>query len=145
MPMKCTAQTSTGDACPNNAITGTEYCNSHTNGRHSGGAPPGNQNRTIHGYYRRRIPRAELDGIEEFPTDLSEELNIVRITVRKLLSAIEESPELIDRYAPLVFAGTRTIARLASASTSTSDIDDAIGAAIDEIMESARRRSSPAQ
>jgi hypothetical protein len=126
-------------------MKGTDRCNVHTPGAHAGGAPAGNQNNTIHGFYRRRIPRRELDGIADFPPDLSDELEAVRVTLGKLIEIINdpgaepfEAAERLEKFSPLVFSGARTIAKLTQ-QHGRSTFDDALDDAIDTILAESRR------
>jgi hypothetical protein len=89
------------------------------------GAPPGNTNHLIHGYYTGVLSRAETSGLSETleAGTLDAELLIARAALRRLFQIISAgttpgpdpkplTAEDYARYVGLVFQGASTIARL---------------------------------
>ena len=89
------------------------------------GAPPGNQNRLVHGFYRRTLPEEEDNHLDEGAeaNDLDAEILIARLALRRTLAMLYTGatlgegrrplePEEIPRLIGLTFQGVRTIARL---------------------------------
>ena len=53
--------------------------------RRSRGAQPGNQNARTHGFYARRLPHRELEGLDETAvTTLKDEIDVMRVFSRKV-------------------------------------------------------------
>jgi hypothetical protein len=119
---------------------------------HHAGAPPGNQNRLLHGFYRRTLhdeaeAEADLDHGAQ-ATDLDAEILIARLALRRTLTMVHNgttlgdhpqalSSEEIIRLVSLVFQGVRTIARLLSIKQRLDPRDslfvNSINAALDEL------------
>jgi hypothetical protein len=94
---------------------------------HSGraGAPPGNTNHFIHGYYTAVVPPEEVEGLSDsaFASTLDAEILIARAALRRLFQIIcagstpgptpkPLTAEDYARFIGLTFAGAGTIARL---------------------------------
>jgi hypothetical protein len=126
------------------------------------GAPAGNQNRLLHGFYshglssrnfyRHLLSDGEAGDLEEIAgdTSLRDELLATRLAMRRALVMLHTgatfggnphplSPEAIIRLMGLTFQGARTVARLlAIKQTLGNDLDawaQAIGEALDELHE----------
>jgi hypothetical protein len=94
------------------------------------GAPPGNQNRLFHGFYRRTLADEEADDLAEcgelddsLHNNLIAEILIARVALRRTLAMLGTGTTLGDssrelgreeyvRLISLSFQGVRTIARL---------------------------------
>jgi hypothetical protein len=89
------------------------------------GAPAGNQNRLVHGFYRRTLHAEDADDLDEGAqaSDLSAEILIARLALRRTLAMLHTGTTLGDHSQPLsseelirliglAFQGVRTIARL---------------------------------
>mgnify|MGYP000853808040 CR=1 FL=1 len=59
------------------------------------GAPLGNQNALTHGFYARRLPQSQLDGLEETTTrSLEDEIGMMRVFSRKVAELGAEVEDL---------------------------------------------------
>jgi len=59
------------------------------------GAPQGNQNALTHGFYARRLPQSQLDGLEETTTrSLEDEIGMMRVFSRKVAELGAEVEDL---------------------------------------------------
>jgi len=82
------------------------------------GAPAGNQNAKTHGFYSRYYTAEELKDLEYYvPVDgeIDGEIKVVRVALRRALRILEDDdsdPALAAALVPLVYAGSRTVARL---------------------------------
>ena len=89
------------------------------------GAPLGNQNRLVHGFYRRTLHPEEGEHFDEGAeaNDLDAEILIARLALRRTLAMLYTGatldgdrrrldPEELIRLIGLAFQGVRTIARL---------------------------------
>jgi hypothetical protein len=89
------------------------------------GGQPGNQNRLLHGFYRRTLHPEEVADLDEGAgaTDLDGEILIARVALRRTLAMIHsgttlgENPRALEldelfRLINLAFQGVRTVGRI---------------------------------
>ena len=89
------------------------------------GAPPGNQNHLIHGFYSQALSAAEREDVAAFDalSSLDAEIAITRVALRRILVMLltgltpGADPQPLDaldyaRYAELAFRGASTVGRL---------------------------------
>lgn len=119
---------------------------------HSGrtGAPEGNQNRLIHGFYATAVHPDEQDDLAAHAGDatLASEIAITRIALRRIFGMLVtgetpgDNPRPLDaqdyaRYVGLAFQGAGAISRLLRANLAvggqSSDIPRAIESALDKL------------
>lgn len=142
---RCTAVRRDGTPCRGWAVRGSEppRCGSHGGGLGVPGARAGNQNALKHGFYSRVLQPGELADLVAFADDLTldDEIAMSRVALRRILPRLDagelEVGDLTD-LAGLVFAGSRTIARLlrdqrALSGESADGLAGALGVALDEI------------
>ena len=70
------------------------------------GAPSGNQNARTHGFYARRLPQSQLDGLEETTVrSLEDEIEVMRVFARKVaelgaeVNDLDEAKSLLNTLA----------------------------------------------
>ncbi|MFN2289855.1 MAG: hypothetical protein ACK2UC_01570 [Anaerolineae bacterium] len=114
------------------------------------GAPVGNQNRLVHGFYRRTLHAEDADDLDEGAqaSDLGAEILIARLALRRTLAMLHTgttlgnpsqplSSEELIRLISLAFQGVRTIARLLTVKRDLGDGDSlfmqSINYALDEL------------
>jgi hypothetical protein len=114
------------------------------------GAPTGNQNRLVHGFYRRSLDAEDDDDLDQgaWASDLDAEILIARLALRRTLAMLHTgttlgdhsqplSPEELIRLIGLAFQGVRSIARLLTVKHSLGDGDSlfmqTMNAALDEL------------
>ena len=114
------------------------------------GGQPGNQNRLVHGFYRRTLPPEEVDDLDEGAqaTDLDAEILITRLALRRALAMLKSGTDLGQRRRPLsaeellrlialAFQGARTVGRLLDIKqglgAGDSQFTEAINAALDQL------------
>ena len=148
--IECAATTADGRACRAWAVRDTDppLCSAHAGLNIGAGAPPGNQNRTVHGFYGRTFQNGELADLQRFAEDLSldDEIGLVRVTLRRVMTRLgrynlaqdELANEELVKIASLVVAGARTIGRLlrdqrALSGGAADGMAGAIGQALDEL------------
>lgn len=141
---RCSATTKSGNPCKAWALIESDppLCSAHS-GRNSGaGAPQGNQNRTIHGFYGREYTLEEVADLVNHAIDdsLDDELAAARVATRRVLRQLHEELEASEyaALASLIFTGTNTIARLLRTQRSlrgesADGIAGAIATALDEL------------
>jgi hypothetical protein len=119
----------------------------------SHGGQPGNQNRLVHGFYRRTLQLEDIVDLDDGAgaTDLGAEVLIARVALRRTLAMLCTGTDLGEEPRPLVleetlriialaFQGVRTVARLIAAKRDldpedVSAIAQAIGEALDQLSE----------
>ena len=140
------------------AIRGSDppLCSPHSR---KAGAPEGNRNHLVHGYYAATVSRQELDDLAGDAADvtLNAEIAITRIALRRILGILITGhtpgsvcptcgkPQPLDaylyaRFAALAFQGTGTISRLLRAQRALGGdpgdgIPDWMNQALDELSE----------
>lgn len=146
MSEKCTATTATGEPCQAWAVRGSSppLCSAHAGRNVGAGAPTGNRNARTHGAYSDLIDEGELAQLVADAGDrsLEDELAITRLALRRLTQILnddEAQPSQIQAIAPLIFTGSRAVARLLRADRALSGeaadgLNGAISQAIDELM-----------
>ena len=107
------------------AIRGSDppLCSAHTPGKV--GAPPGNRNNFIHGFYASTLHPDDLAGLDEgaIDTSLDQEIFLVRLALRRIQLMIVTGvtpgprPQRLDFHdlahcIRLTFQGTNTLSRL---------------------------------
>jgi hypothetical protein len=114
------------------------------------GAPLGNQNRLVHGFYRRTLHGEDADDLDQGAQadDLGAEILIARLALRRTLTMLYTGTTLGDRGQPLTseelirliglaFQGVRTVARLLTVKHDLGDGDSlfmqSINFALDEL------------
>jgi hypothetical protein len=80
------------------------------------GAPNGNRNAVKHGFYSRAFTTQEIDDIdEEKPLNLTDEINLVRIFMRRVITSFDNSnatqQDLLDTFRAIC-VGNMTLTRL---------------------------------
>jgi hypothetical protein len=125
---RCSHPTAAGRPCRAWAVRGSDppLCSAHA-GRnqrqHPGGvgagAPPGNQNHTVHGFYSSALSPAEVADLlaHTGASTLEGEIACARIALRRVLAHLTAagvglSPLDYAKLASLAFQGARTVARL---------------------------------
>lgn len=118
-PQKCSHSTASGRPCKAWAIRDTDppTCSAHQ-GR--SGAPAGNQNARSHGFYSRVIEEHELADLIALGDNISldDEIALCRVAIRRLAASLQaetqddDAPTNLEKIASLMFAGSRTVARL---------------------------------
>lgn len=115
--IECAATTADGRACRAWAVRDTDppLCSAHAGLNIGAGAPPRNQNRTVHGFYGRIFQNGELADLQRFAEDLSleDEIGLVRVTLRRVMTRLgrynlaqdELTNEELVKIASLVVAG----------------------------------------
>lgn len=148
--IECAATNASGGDCRAWAVRGSDppLCSAHAGLNIGAGAPPGNQNRTVHGFYGRTFQNGELADLQRFAEDLSleDEIGLVRVTLRRVMTRLgrynlaqdELANEELVKIASLVVAGARTIGRLlrdqrALSGGAADGMAGAIGEALDEL------------
>lgn len=81
------------------------------------GGRPGNQNARKHGFYGRYYTAEETADLAEDEIDpsLDGEIKVVRVALRRALRVLEDDssdPGIVAAVVPLVFSGSRTVAKL---------------------------------
>lgn len=111
--------TKKGEQCIAFAVHGTDppMCPVHQGMNVGAGGQRGNQNARKHGFYSRYYTADELNDLaeEEIDLTLDGEIKVVRVALRRALRVLdddESDPVLVAALVPLVFSGSRTIARL---------------------------------
>lgn len=112
------------------------------------GAPPGNQNRLVHGFYRRTLHAEADDHLDEGAeaADLDAEILIARLALRRTLSMVHSgntlgdhphtlSSEELIRLIALAFQGVRTVARLLAVKHSIRPGDIPFNKSIDAVLD----------
>jgi hypothetical protein len=113
------------------------------------GAPPGNQNRLVHGFYATILQPKDRDDLVAYAADatLDAEIVIARVALRRilgmLLTGCTPGPDGIPltawdyaRFAGLAFQGAGTISRLLRArKILTGDRESALSRAIDQALD----------
>lgn len=117
------------------------------------GAPPGNQNRLFHGFYRRTLDDDEAGDLAEYGelddslhSSLIAEILIARIALRRTLAMLGSGTTLGDnprvlgreeyvRLISLAFQGVRTIARLLAVQRQLGARDDLWGQDLDTVLD----------
>jgi len=117
MRTHCTATTSRGLPCRSFAIHDTDppRCATHAGRTTGAGAPEGNQNRRVTGFYSPAIAPDELADLVAYSStdDLSDEIGAVRVALRRVLKALgDDTATITPDLAAMVFVGARTVARL---------------------------------
>jgi hypothetical protein len=114
------------------------------------GAPLGNQNRLVDGFYRRTLHGEDADDLDQGAqaNDLGAEILIARLALRRTLAMLHTGTTLGDHGQPLTseelirliglaFQGVRTIARLLAVKRDLGDGDSlfmqTINVALDEL------------
>lgn len=134
------------------AIRGSDppLCSPHSNRKT--GAPPGNQNRLVHGFYASVLKHSDRteDAADTAGTSLDAEIAIVRVALRRILGMLLTGATIgpdprpltvheIARYAGLAFQGAGTVSRLLRARralTGQNDpLDDLMNQTLDILSE----------
>jgi hypothetical protein len=115
------------------------------------GAPPGNQNRLVHGFYATALQPKDRDDLVSYAADntLEAEIVITRVALRRILGMLltgrTPGPEGVPlaawdyaRFAGLAFQGAGAVSRLLRARQTLiggrqGDLDRAIGQALKEL------------
>ena len=142
MGVKCSKKRADGKPCRAWALRESDppICATH-DGRTGGGAPKGNQNRVVHGFYGRSFTLEEIADLVAYAVDmtLEDELAMVRVAVRRVMVKLKEEILLLEDFArlvKLVFGGAMTIARLLRAKRILSgESADSISAAIAIVLD----------
>jgi hypothetical protein len=141
---RCKATCKSGRSCKAWAVLGSKppLCSTHSGRTDGAGAPAGNQNRQLHGFYGREYTLEEVADLVNLALDdsLDDELAAARVATRRVLKQLQEELEPSDyaQLAGLIFTGTNTIARLlrtqrALRGESADGIAGAIAMALDEL------------
>jgi hypothetical protein len=90
----CAATTAEGKPCRAWAMHGHTLCRSHRDdelGPRGAGAPRGNQNRFVHGFYSRHFTPEERASLDDLGSDVSltAGIAVARIALRRVLAAFE--------------------------------------------------------
>jgi hypothetical protein len=114
----------------------------------SHGGQPDNQNRLVHGFYRRTLQPEEADDLDEgaAATDLGAEMLIARLALRRTMVMLgsgatlgdEPRPLKLEEYLRLIalaFQGVRTVARLAAVKHALDPGDTALVQAMNEVLD----------
>jgi hypothetical protein len=109
------------------------------------GAPPGNQNRLIHGFYAQALHPEEAADLQTLASDhtLDAEIAIIRVALRRLLTMLltgvtpGPNPKALTawdygRYAGLAFQGAGALSRLLRA---RNELTGGQGGALSRIMD----------
>ena len=112
------------------------------------GGQPGNQNRLVHGFYRRTLHPEDVADLDESAeaTDLAAEIFIARVALRRAVAMLKsgttlgENPRALEpdelfRLIGLTFQGVRTIGRLLTIKQSLGASDNPWAEAIDEALD----------
>jgi hypothetical protein len=113
------------------------------------GAPPGNQNRLVHGFYANVLHPEELADLAVYAADatVDAEIAIVRVALRRILGMLltgmtaGPNPSPLDaqdyaRFASLAFRGAGTVSRLFRARQALGgDKQDAITSAVHQALD----------
>ena len=156
-PIPCSHTTAYGIPCRAFAVAGSDppTCAAHAGRNVGAGAPPGNQNRTTHGFYSPVLRPDEIADLVTYADDLSldDEIACARVALRRVLALLTtdtvspfEDPANQQRLtatdyarlAALALAGTRTVAKLlrdkrALSGEAADGISGAIAQALDEL------------
>lgn len=144
MKRRCTATTKAGNPCRAWAVHGTNppRCPAHANLLNKGPSE-GASERDL-SFYHRQLSSKEAADLMAHADDgtLTDEIAINRIMLRRLLTVLQNNEALtmhdLTNIAPLVFRGTRSVARLlreerALSGEAADGIAGAIGKALDEL------------
>jgi hypothetical protein len=144
MKRKCTATTKAGRPCRAWAVHGTNppRCQAHANLSDVGAS--GSAAEEEPSFYQRQLTSKEVADLVAHAGEgtLTDEIAINRIILRRLLTVLRENEALtmqdLTNVAPLVFRGTRAVARLlrqerALSGEAADGIAGAIGKALDEL------------
>jgi hypothetical protein len=125
---------------PEDAIAATE--------RRTHGGQPGNQNRLVHGFYRRTLRAEDVDDLGDTAkaAGLSDKALIARLALRRTLVMLYsgttwgEQPRPLEvdeliRIIGLAFQGARTVARHLAIRRTTDPVPDPGGDAIDTALD----------
>jgi len=142
---KCTEKTKSGEPCKAYA-TVNGLCSSHAKRNVGAGAPKGNDNRLIHGFYGRHFTMQEVADLVAHAqvTGLDDEIALTRVLLQRVMKVIGETKEEsipteeFQKLANLIFSGTNNVARLlrtqrAISGEAADGIAGAIGDALDEL------------
>jgi hypothetical protein len=100
------------------------------------GAPAGNRNALKHGFYSAQYRRRDLTDLDVYqPAGLSDEINLLRVHIRRVVelgAEIDQLPQSIDLLRVLCLAST-SLTRLLKAHAFLAAGPDEIGLAIQEV------------
>lgn len=141
---KCSGVKKNGERCQAWAVKGSDppLCSAHAGRNVGAGAPVGNQNAAVHGFYGRVMTVQELADLVSHSADetLHDEIAATRVALRRVMQQLDEEmePGEYGRLAALIFRGAGTVARLLRANRALSGeaadgIAGAIGQALDEL------------
>lgn len=132
---RCTATTAAGNPCKKWSLLTSTVCAAHAGKL---GARPGNSNAVKHAFYRPSLTADEIAALITHAenTSLDDELAITRVMLRRLMHHLKQPgipPEELAAIAPLIFTGSRTVAKLLREISETGKTSDTWSEILDQM------------